>query len=91
MQIRGTGLESRLLLNVKGNAMSDQDELRESLIFSDFEKDFGVREKQAADVDTGKIFGLAAGERMLLSVILFLTVTVLAAAVLLATNTIMLP
>jgi len=91
LQIRGTGLESRLLLNVKGNAMSDQDELRESLIFSDFEKDFGVREKQAADVDTGKIFGLAAGERMLLSVILFLTVTVLAAAVLLATNTIMLP
>ena len=71
--------------------MSDQDELRESLIFSDFEKEFGVREKQASDVDTGKIFGLAAGERMLLSVILFLTVTVLAAAVLLATNTIMLP
>jgi hypothetical protein len=71
--------------------MTDQDELRESLIFSDFEKNFGVREKQAADVDTGKIFGLAAGERMLLSVILFLTVTVLAAAVLLATNTIMLP
>jgi hypothetical protein len=71
--------------------MTDQDELRESLIFSDFEKEFGVREKQASDVDTGKIFGLAAGERMLLSVILFLTVTVLAAAVLLATNTIMLP
>jgi hypothetical protein len=71
--------------------MSDQDELRNSFLYDDFEKNFGVKEKRAEDVDTGKIMGLAAGERMLLSIILFITVSVLSVAVLLATNTIMLP
>ncbi|MBX3063153.1 MAG: hypothetical protein KF726_09260 [Anaerolineae bacterium] len=71
--------------------MSDQDDLRSTLLIEEFERDFGVREKQASEVDTGKIFGLAAGERMILSIILFLAVTVLSVALLLATNTIQLP
>lgn len=69
----------------------EQDELRQSLIFEDFEKDFGVREKRAEEVDTGKIFGLTAGERMILSMILFLAVSVLSSALLLATGTVALP
>lgn len=71
--------------------MSDQDDLRSTLLIEEFEHDFGVREKQASEVDTGKIFGLASGERMILSIILFLAVTVLSVALLLATNTIQLP
>lgn len=69
----------------------EQEDLRQSLIFEDFEKDFGVVEKRAEEVDTGKIFGLTAGERMILSMILFLAVTVLSSALLLATGTIAIP
>lgn len=68
-----------------------QDDLRNSLITDEFESDFGVREKQKSEITTGKIFGLAAGERMLLSIILFIATLILSAALLLATQTVVLP
>lgn len=67
------------------------DDIRSSLLTDDFESSFGVKEVQANEIDTGRIFGLTAGERMILSIILFLTVTVLSTALLLATGTIVLP
>ena len=68
--------------------MSNHDDLRDSLVLEEFETDFDVVEKQAEEVDTGRIFGLTAGERMMLAIILFLAVTVLSGAILLATGTI---
>jgi hypothetical protein len=68
--------------------MSNVDDLRSSVMNDEFESDFGVREVRANEVNEGRIFGLAAGERMILSIILFLVVTVLGAAVLFATGTI---
>jgi hypothetical protein len=70
--------------------MSDVDDLRSSVLTDDFETDFGVKEVRANEVDEGRIFGLAAGERMILSIILFLAVTVLGVALLFATGTIIL-
>jgi|GEM_PF-1227058 hypothetical protein len=69
---------------------NDSGDLRSSLITDDFETEFGVREVQAQEVSEGRIFGLTAGERMILSIILFLAVTVLGVALLFATNTIVL-
>ena len=69
--------------------MSNGDDLRSSLINEDFETDFGITEVKK--VDEGRIFGLTAGERMILSVILFLAVTVLGVALLFITKTIALP
>lgn len=69
---------------------NDSGDLRSSLITDDFETEFGVREVQAQEVSEGRIFGLSAGERMILSIILFLAVTVLGVALLFATNTIVL-
>ena len=43
--------------------MSDMDDLRSSVWQDDFETEFGVKEVKASEVDEGKIFGLAAGER----------------------------
>jgi len=68
--------------------MSDVDDLRSSVMNDEFESDFGVREVRANEVNEGRIFGLAAGERMILSIILFLVVTVLGVALLFATGTI---
>jgi hypothetical protein len=70
--------------------MSNVDDLRRSVASDDFETDFGVREVRANEVNEGRIFGLAAGERMILSIILFLVVTVLGVALLFATGTIVL-
>jgi hypothetical protein len=69
--------------------MSNVDDLRSSVISDDFETDFGITEVQK--VDEGRIFGLTAGERMILSIILFLAVSVLGVALLFITNTIALP
>lgn len=69
--------------------MSDGDDLRSSLITDDFETGFGIEEVRK--VDEGRIFGLTAGERMILSIILFLAVSVLGVALLFLTNTIALP
>jgi hypothetical protein len=71
--------------------MSDLDDLRNSVLVDEFETDFNVREVRASEVNEGRIFGLAAGERMILSIILFLTVSVLSVALLLATGTVRLP
>jgi hypothetical protein len=70
--------------------MSDVDDLRSSVMSDEFETDFGVREVRAHEVNEGRIFGLAAGERMILSIILFLAVTVLGIALLFATGTVVL-
>lgn len=66
----------------------NHDDLRDSLVLEEFETEFDVVEKQAEEIDTGRIFGLTAGERMMLAIILFLAVTVLSGAILLATGTI---
>jgi hypothetical protein len=63
-------------------------DLRQSVMVDEFETDFGVTEKRRDEVET-RIFGLTAGERMILSVILFIAVSVLSVAILFATNTIM--
>jgi hypothetical protein len=67
---------------------SEMDDLRSSVWQDDFETEFGVKEVRANEVDEGKIFGLAAGERMILSIILFLAVSVLGIALLFATGTV---
>ena len=71
--------------------MPDLEDLRNSVLEAEFESDFGVREVDAREVSEGKIFGLAAGERMILSVILFLAVSVLSVALLFITRTIVIP
>jgi hypothetical protein len=68
--------------------MSDVNDLRSAVTEDEFETDFDVREARSGEVSEGKIFGLAAGERMILSIILFMAVTVLGIVLLLATNTI---
>ncbi|MBX3084168.1 MAG: hypothetical protein KF716_21215 [Anaerolineae bacterium] len=70
--------------------MSDYQDLRDELTPDDKPLD-DWSGKNRDEIDTGKIFGLAAGERMMLSIILFLTVTVLSIALLLATNSVALP
>ncbi len=70
--------------------MSNVDDLRSSVMDDDFETDFGVREVGANEVSEGRIFGLSAGERMIISIILFLAVTVVGIALLFATGTIVL-
>ena len=70
--------------------MSDINDLRRDINDDEFETDFGVREVGSAEVSEGRIFGLTAGERMILSVILFLAASVLGVAVLFATGTIVL-
>jgi hypothetical protein len=71
--------------------MSDINDLRSSVNDDEFESDFGVREVEVREVSEGRIFGLGAGERMILSVILFMAVTVLGLALLFATGTVVLP
>ncbi len=67
--------------------MTNIDDLRQSV--SEAEYGTGdVKEVRADEVNEGRIFGLTAGERMILSIILFLAVTVLSIALLLVTKTI---
>lgn len=72
-------------------AYTDVDDLRSSVFQDEFETDFDVTEVRREEVSEGKIFGLAAGERMILSIILFLAVSVLSVALLFATGTIAVP
>jgi hypothetical protein len=66
----------------------DDSDLRSSLMtnieFGDYEES-AVQRSEVAD---GKLFGMNAVERMILSIVLFLTVTVLGAALLFITGTI---
>ncbi|CAG0957127.1 MAG: hypothetical protein IAE83_14970 [Anaerolinea sp.] len=71
--------------------MTNPDDLRSLVTDDEKETDFGVRERQASEVSDGRIFGMTAGERMILSVILFLAVSVMSVAILFMTNTIRLP
>jgi hypothetical protein len=67
----------------------DDSDLRTGLIQGSIERDDAERIAVRADeVSEGRIFGLNAVERMILSIILFLTVTVLGVALLLITGTI---
>jgi hypothetical protein len=68
--------------------MSDIDDLRQSVSEDERETTFGVKEVRAEEVSEGRIFGLTAGERMILSIIMFLAVSVLSVALLLVTKTI---
>ncbi len=68
--------------------MSNIDDLRQSVSEEEYETKFGVKEVRAEEVSEGRIFGLTAGERMILSIILFLAVSVLSVALLLVTKTI---
>ncbi len=68
----------------------NSDDLRRLVTDDEFETDFGVREVGSHEVTEGRIFGLTAGERMILSIILFLAATVLGVALLFATGTIVL-
>jgi len=70
--------------------MSNIDDLRKGVMDAEFETDFGVHEVRSREVSEGRIFGLTAGERMILSIILFLAVTVFGVALLFATGTIVL-
>ena len=71
-----------------GIPMPDESDLRELVSQDEFESNFGVDVASEADVNPGKIFGMTAGERMILSIIIFMAVTVLGLALLFATNTI---
>ncbi|MEP7286322.1 MAG: hypothetical protein ABI947_11195 [Chloroflexota bacterium] len=70
--------------------MSDNDDLRRSVTSDEFETDFDVREARRDEVSEGRIFGLTAGERMILSIILFMAASVFGIALLFATSTIVL-
>jgi hypothetical protein len=76
---------------VKAQKNQDVDDLRNSVVRDDFETDFDVEVVDRRKAGEGRIFGLAAGERMILSVVLFLAVSVISVALLLLTNTIQLP
>ena len=67
---------------------SNIDDFRRSVVADEFESKFDIEE--AVVGNEGRIFGLTAGERMILSIILFLAVTVLGIALLFATGTIVL-
>jgi len=66
----------------------DVDDLRSSVLTDEFETDFGVKVASKEDVDKGTIFFFFAGERMILSIILFLAVSVISVALLFMTGTI---
>ncbi len=66
----------------------DDSDLRNSLTQPLDMEDAERTAVQRSEITEGKIFGLNAVERMILSIILFLTVTVLGVALLLITGTI---
>jgi hypothetical protein len=78
-------------LNLGAKTMTNLDDLRSALSGDEVETNFGVQERRTEDVNDGRIFGLTAGERMILSIILFLAISVISIALLLITNTIKLP
>ena len=70
--------------------MSDIDDLRRSVMDDPDEPFSSGFENDIVAVNEGKIFGLTAGERMILSIIVFMAVTSLSFAILLVTNTVVL-
>ncbi|MCE7948850.1 MAG: hypothetical protein DYG88_15625 [Chloroflexi bacterium CFX4] len=74
------------------SANDSLDDIRGGLVEDDlFETDFGVPSTASQRVEPKRIFGLTAGERMILSIIFFLAVSVLSVALLFLTNTIVIP
>lgn len=70
--------------------MDDDRDLRSSMLNSDDFVDPSEMVSTSSEVNDGRIFGLTAVERMILSIALFLTVTVLGVALLFITGTIVL-
>jgi len=66
----------------------DDSDLRSSLMSSNIEYDVDGQAVRREDVAEDKIFGLNPVERMILSIIMFITVTVLGIALLFITGTI---
>ncbi len=66
----------------------DDSDLRSSLMSSNIEYDVEGQAVRREDVAEDKIFGLNPVERMILSIIMFITVTVLGIALLFITGTI---
>lgn len=71
--------------------MPDESDLRQLVSQDEFESNFGVDVVGREQANAGRIFGMTAGERMILSIILFMAVTVLGLALLFATQTIVVP
>ena len=74
--------------NMKNLRDSEMDDLRDMVNEDEFETEFDVKEVGTHEVSEGRIFGLTAGERMILSVIMFMAVSVLGVAILFATGTV---
>ena len=72
-------------------SMPDESDLRDLVNQDEFESNFNVNEVSRAQVNPGRIFGMTAGERMILSIIIFMAVSVLGIALLFATQTIAIP
>ncbi|MFQ3534362.1 MAG: hypothetical protein SNJ58_00655 [Aggregatilineales bacterium] len=74
------------------NANDSLDDIRGDLIEDDL---FGTLDDVplpvSQRVEQKRIFGLTAGERMILSIIFFIAVSVLSVALLLMTNTVVIP
>ncbi|GAB4545670.1 MAG: hypothetical protein OHK0023_04320 [Anaerolineae bacterium] len=71
--------------------MSDLDDLRNQLVEDEFETEFGITGPATQRVENKRLFGFTAGERMVLSLILFMAVSVVSVALLFLTNTIAIP
>ena len=73
----------------KKSELVDDNDLRSSMMAGNIEiEDPEKNAVSREEVPDGKIFGLNAVERMILSIVLFLTVTVLGVALLFVTGTI---
>ena len=68
--------------------LPDESDLRDLVNQDEFESNFNVNVVGREQVNPGRIFGMTAGERMILSIIIFMAVTVLGIALLFATQTI---
>ncbi len=74
------------------NANDSLDDIRGDLIEEDlFSSLDDVPTPASQRVEQKLIFGLTAGERMILSIIFFIAVSVLSVALLLVTNTVVIP
>lgn len=74
------------------SANDSLDDIRGDLIEDDlFGVPIDVPSPASQRVEQKRIFGLTAGERMILAIIFFIAVSVLSVAVLLLTNTIAIP
>lgn len=67
------------------------DDIRSNLVEDELPMFDDVPSPAAQRVEPKRIFGLTAGERMILSIIFFIAVSVLSVALLFITNTIVIP